>query len=180
MGCAEESENPTHQREPTHQRGNHRSRYTHYRRNRPRYTHRQRCFGRDSMPPHRIRIGKLIATLERNPLKPSHFYVPDGEVELLPRSPPMSSMVRSQGASIFIFVIKKNFSIKTHTILSATNQPHLFSRKRPVPWGDTSTLKSFSGNSQANPRGYRSTHFGFGKNNRHNLCGFKCRVRSNT
>ena len=54
---------------------------------------------------------ELIATLERNPLKPSHFYVPDGTVEHLPDLTDVINGAFAEGKH-FIFVIKKSLSIK--------------------------------------------------------------------
>ena len=103
---------------------------------------------------------ELIATLERNPLKPSHFYVPDGEVEHLPDFTDVINGAFAEGKH-FIFVIKKNFSIKHIQFYLLQTSPPVF-EKRPAPGGHIH-FEFFQWQFPSEPTWYRSTHFGFGK-----------------
>ena len=103
---------------------------------------------------------ELIATLERNPLKPSHFYVPDGKAEHLPDLTDTINGAYAEGKD-FIFAIKKDSFIHHIQFYLLQPTPPVFD-KANTPAGHIH-FKIFRWQFPSEPIWYRSTHFGFGK-----------------
>ena len=103
---------------------------------------------------------ELIATLERNPLNPSHFYVPDGKAEHLPDLTDTINGAYAEGKD-FIFAIKKDSFIHHIQFYLLQPTPPVFD-KANTPAGHIH-FKIFRWQFPSEPIWYRSTHFGFGK-----------------
>ena len=105
---------------------------------------------------------ELVATLQRNPLKPSHFYVPDGEFEHLPDLTDTLNGAFAEGKH-FIFVIKESFVINQRQFYLLQPEPPVFERRPgPRPPGHVD-FEIFQWQFPSEPQWYRSTHFGLGK-----------------
>ena len=104
---------------------------------------------------------ELLATLERNPLRPSAFYVPHGKVEHLPDLTDVINGAFAEGKH-FIFVIKKNFSIKHTQFYLLQTAPPVYD-KRPDAGPGHIFFEIFRWQFPSEPAWYRSTHFGLGK-----------------
>ena len=111
---------------------------------------------------------ELIATLERNPLKPSHFYVSDGTVEHLPDLTDTINGAFAEGKD-FIFAINQERNIRNRQFYLLQASPPVY-KIRPGT-EDHTHFKIFQWQFPSEPTWYRSTHFGFRQRNRHNVCG---------
>lgn len=101
-----------------------------------------------------------IATLQRNPLKPNAFYVPDGTVAHLPDLTDTLNGAYAEGKH-FIFVIKGGNALQQ--IQFYIQQPGLpVFEKGFAPEGHIH-FEIFQWQFQSEPTWYRSTHFGLGK-----------------
>ena len=103
---------------------------------------------------------ELIATLERNPLNPSHFYVPDGKAEHLPDLTDTINGAYAEGKD-FIFAIKKDSFIHHIQFYLLQPTPPVFD-KANTPAGHVH-FKIFRWQFPSEPIWYRSTHFGLRK-----------------
>ena len=70
---------------------------------------------------------ELVATLERNPLKPNHFYVPDGKVAHLPDLTDILNGAYAEGKN-FIFAIKKGLALQQIQFYLLQTAPPVFDR----------------------------------------------------
>ena len=105
---------------------------------------------------------ELVATLERNPLQPHQFYVPDGEVEHLPDLTDVINGAFAEGKH-FIFVIKRQHNINQIQFYLLQPAPPVFEgRPGPRPSGHVD-FKIFRWQFPSDDTWYRSTHFGLGK-----------------
>ena len=103
---------------------------------------------------------ELIATLERNPLNPSHFYVPDGKAEHLPDLTDTINGAYAEG-KYFIFAIKKDSFIHHIQFYLLQPTPPVFD-KANTP-AEHLHFEIFRWQFPSEPIWYRSTHFGLAK-----------------